>query len=281
MGQLTVRKVDDEIIRRLKIRAAEHGRSAEAEHREILKQALLPEAAAEDFWALARSAARRNRSEMPGDSADIIRADAGRALSLPIIVDASVALKWVLDEDDCAPGEEPCQAADLIAPDLLWSECANGLWSWVRTGDAVQARRRASASLRSDAPCRADTDRRHVGSGIDRSQSICAIPSMTASISRSRWAEECRSYHADRRFVNVVRRHAKLSGGDRAAGRNGALTAKAGRPQAARSIPGAWIMPMAMASGEAAMKDVGHWISGEVRRRHERPLWRHLQSIGR
>ena len=44
MGQLTVRKVDDELIRRLKIRAAEHGRSAEAEHREILKQALRPEA---------------------------------------------------------------------------------------------------------------------------------------------------------------------------------------------------------------------------------------------
>ena len=65
MGQLTVRKVDDEIIRRLKIRAAEHGRSAEAEHREILKQALLPEAAAEDFWASGRSAAQ-GRSENAG-----------------------------------------------------------------------------------------------------------------------------------------------------------------------------------------------------------------------
>ncbi len=41
MGQLTVRKIDDDLIRRLKMRAAEHGRSAEAEHREILKQALL------------------------------------------------------------------------------------------------------------------------------------------------------------------------------------------------------------------------------------------------
>jgi plasmid stability protein len=30
MGRLTVRNVDDEIIRRLRIRAAEHGRSAEA-----------------------------------------------------------------------------------------------------------------------------------------------------------------------------------------------------------------------------------------------------------
>lgn len=72
MGQLTVRKLDDEIIRRLKIRAALHGRSAEAEHREILKQALMSETAVEDFWALAD----RLRSEgprMPGDSADIIR----------------------------------------------------------------------------------------------------------------------------------------------------------------------------------------------------------------
>ncbi len=63
MGQLTVRKVDDEIIRRLKIRAAEHGRSAEAEHREILKQALLPEAAAEDFWASGKAATRGNRPD--------------------------------------------------------------------------------------------------------------------------------------------------------------------------------------------------------------------------
>lgn len=39
-GTLTVRKVDDELIRALKIRAAEHGRSAEVEHRLILEQAL-------------------------------------------------------------------------------------------------------------------------------------------------------------------------------------------------------------------------------------------------
>jgi plasmid stability protein len=40
MGVLTVRNLDDEIVRALRIRAAEHGRSAEAEHREILKAAL-------------------------------------------------------------------------------------------------------------------------------------------------------------------------------------------------------------------------------------------------
>jgi plasmid stability protein len=37
---LVVRGLDDELVRRLKLRAARHNRSAEAEHREILKQAL-------------------------------------------------------------------------------------------------------------------------------------------------------------------------------------------------------------------------------------------------
>lgn len=40
MGQLIVRKVDDELIRALKMRAAQKRRSAEAEHREILRDAL-------------------------------------------------------------------------------------------------------------------------------------------------------------------------------------------------------------------------------------------------
>ncbi|WP_159587379.1 FitA-like ribbon-helix-helix domain-containing protein [Chelativorans xinjiangense] len=39
-GNLHVRNLDDDLIVKLKIRAARHGRSAEAEHREILRQAL-------------------------------------------------------------------------------------------------------------------------------------------------------------------------------------------------------------------------------------------------
>ena len=40
VGQLIVRKVEDALIRALKVRAAEKRRSAEAEHREILREAL-------------------------------------------------------------------------------------------------------------------------------------------------------------------------------------------------------------------------------------------------
>ena len=52
MRQLIVRNVPPEVVTRLKRRAAEHGRSAEAEHREILKQALLGPSAAGSLKAL-------------------------------------------------------------------------------------------------------------------------------------------------------------------------------------------------------------------------------------
>ena len=41
MAQLIVRNLDEELVEALKIRAARHGRSAEAEHRELLRAALL------------------------------------------------------------------------------------------------------------------------------------------------------------------------------------------------------------------------------------------------
>lgn len=42
-GNLHVRNLEDDLILRLKRRAVRHGRSAEAEHREILRQALASE----------------------------------------------------------------------------------------------------------------------------------------------------------------------------------------------------------------------------------------------
>jgi plasmid stability protein len=41
MATLTVRNLDDDVVRRLRVRAAGHGRSAEAEHREILRLVLI------------------------------------------------------------------------------------------------------------------------------------------------------------------------------------------------------------------------------------------------
>ena len=41
--QLIVRNLNDEVVRQLKMRAAQNGRSAEAEHRAILAEVLLPD----------------------------------------------------------------------------------------------------------------------------------------------------------------------------------------------------------------------------------------------
>lgn len=40
MAQLLVRDIETEVVRELKVRAARHGRSAEEEHRRILREAL-------------------------------------------------------------------------------------------------------------------------------------------------------------------------------------------------------------------------------------------------
>ncbi len=71
MGVLTVRKVDEDLIRELKLRAARHGRSAEAEHRLILEQAL--RAGREEFVRLARESRERWKGHDFSDNTDIIR----------------------------------------------------------------------------------------------------------------------------------------------------------------------------------------------------------------
>jgi predicted nucleic acid-binding protein len=50
------------------------------------------------------------------------------------IVDASVALKWVLEEDGSDRARALLESEILVAPDLLWLECANVLWVKVRRG---------------------------------------------------------------------------------------------------------------------------------------------------
>lgn len=54
MASLTVHDLDEGLVRKLRLRAAEHGRSAEAEHREILRQVLDGTVAPPDRTDIAR-----------------------------------------------------------------------------------------------------------------------------------------------------------------------------------------------------------------------------------
>ncbi len=76
MAQLIVRNLDEEIVRELKVRAARNGRSAEAEHRQILRQTLVSKP---------RKSIKDILLSMPdvGEDADFERArDTGREVRL-------------------------------------------------------------------------------------------------------------------------------------------------------------------------------------------------------
>lgn len=76
MAQLTVRKLDSDLVQRLKIRAAHSNRSAEAEHRAILESALRTEAS--DIWERAAQLRSATRNRPATDSASLIRQDRDR-----------------------------------------------------------------------------------------------------------------------------------------------------------------------------------------------------------
>jgi predicted nucleic acid-binding protein len=62
---------------------------------------------------------------------------------MPLVVDASVAVKWVLPEPDSDRARALILRGDLAAPDLLYLEVANVLWKQARRGaiSPVRARR--------------------------------------------------------------------------------------------------------------------------------------------
>ena len=71
-GSLHVRNLDEDLIARLKVRAARHGRSAEAEHRAILRQALESDAGP-SFEELATELRRLTSARRQTPSEDLLR----------------------------------------------------------------------------------------------------------------------------------------------------------------------------------------------------------------
>jgi predicted nucleic acid-binding protein len=69
-----------------------------------------------------------------------------------IIVDASVALKWVIEEDGSEEAGVLLLEEPLAAPDLLMIECANVLWAKARRGILTRELARAALSAIQAAP---------------------------------------------------------------------------------------------------------------------------------
>lgn len=65
---------------------------------------------------------------------------------MTIVVDASVALKWVMPEEQSAAAMALRSSVELIAPVIWITEAANGLWKYVarRELDLSEAQQRLS-----------------------------------------------------------------------------------------------------------------------------------------
>ena len=72
MASLSVRNLDDDLLARLKRRAARHGRSAEAEVRDILRRALSAEADI-DFDSLAAELRALTAGRRHSPAEDLLR----------------------------------------------------------------------------------------------------------------------------------------------------------------------------------------------------------------
>ena len=89
---------------------------------------------------------------------------ARKKLNGPIVLDASVALKWVLPEDDSDIASRLHEWGPLHAPDVLLIESANALWVRVRRGDMTPADAKAALADIAAAPVAFTRDHDRCGS---------------------------------------------------------------------------------------------------------------------
>jgi predicted nucleic acid-binding protein len=63
------------------------------------------------------------------------------------VIDASIAVKWVVDEDGTREALTLRQKANVIAAELLVAECANSLWNKVQRNELLKEEALLAARL--------------------------------------------------------------------------------------------------------------------------------------
>jgi predicted nucleic acid-binding protein len=122
-----------------------------------------------------------------------------------LVIDASVAVKWVVEEDGTPLALALRQKARLIAPELLVGECANILWKKVRRRELLKDEALLAARLLQVAelellPMRPlfETATR-ISIELDHPAYDCVYLALAAT-------NKCRFVTADERFVRKLRR---------------------------------------------------------------------------
>ncbi|HEV2364635.1 MAG TPA: type II toxin-antitoxin system VapC family toxin [Caulobacteraceae bacterium] len=135
---------------------------------------------------------------------------------MSVVIDASVAVKWVLDE----PGSEQAaelRSEELLAPSLWLAEAANVLWSRTRSGEISAAEAAERLARLMDAPVattpiEADIIAAHrLANGLSHPVYDCLYLALALR-------EDTHLITADGRFVDAVDRDATLRGSVRRLG---------------------------------------------------------------
>lgn len=142
-----------------------------------------------------------------------------------LVIDASIAIKWVVEEDGTELALALRQQARLMAPDLLVPECANILWKKVQRKELSRDEALFAARLLQSAeielvPARALLEvTTHLAIKLDHPAYDCLYLALAAE-------NDCRFITADERLVNKIRQDKKSPFRDRIAGLTEPVTGK-------------------------------------------------------
>lgn len=128
------------------------------------------------------------------------------------MVDASVAVKWLVDEplsDEAAKLLE--DGLLLAAPELIYAEVANALWAIARRGNIDTADLREALDLLADAPLIVPSSMKQLMPAAARLAADLDHPVYDCMYLALAIQEQRPVVTADRRFCNVVRKHPYLS----------------------------------------------------------------------
>lgn len=134
-----------------------------------------------------------------------------------LVIDASVAIKWVVEEDGTEFALALRQQARLLAPDLLVAECANILWKKVQRkelspDEALLAARLIQSADMELIPSRALMEAAtRLAIELDHPAYDCLYLALAIE-------KACRFVTADQRLVSRIRQEKRSSFRDRITG---------------------------------------------------------------
>jgi len=134
-----------------------------------------------------------------------------------LVIDASIAIKWVVEEDGTELALALRQQARLIAPDLLVPECANILWKKVQRKELSKDEALLAARLLQSAEIELVSTRSLMETStrlaieLDHPAYDCLYLALAIE-------NDCRFVTADERMVNKIRQDKRRAFRDHIAG---------------------------------------------------------------